>query len=462
MAMDLLKFAHEVKWRDVSWSACTGWLRSLSLTQHLLLLALTPLPFLLAAFFMMHPVEPKPSQEPARLARGVASVRLLATAVEAGVYFRRPQQLEQIVDALGGADNVTALVIYDHTGRPLVERGRPAVATREQVRAVRAASFIDERSGRMAFAAPVMSMPAARDDGIGDALFTLVEPRAAGWVLLEFDAAAPVPADDQRFLRHALLTLAALAGSIYVALRLGHAWGDPMLRVADAVKRVRAGQWDVRLKADVAGREMQQLYEGINALVGTLEETRRAVQAGADEARDRFAYQAMHDHLTGLPNRRAFDKALDEAVSASRRASDRCVLCFVDLDFFKAVNDVGGHAAGDALLREVARLIQQGVRVGDLSSRIGGDEFALLLSDCSADDARRIADGLCHAISALRFRWEGRVFSVSASFGLAEIDASVESCAAALKIADDACYAAKREGRNQVVLRHAGSPGRVV
>ena len=223
MAMDLLKFAHEVKWRDMSRSVCTGWLRSLSLPQHLLLLALTPLPFLLAAFFMVHEVEPKASHEPARLARGVAAVRLLATAVEAGVYFRRPQQLEQFVDALGGADNVSALAIYDHSGRPLVERGRAAVATRERVRAVRTASFIDERGGRMAFAAPVMSMPAARDDGIGDALFTLVEPRAAGWVLLEIDAPVPVSAGDQLFLRHALLTLAALAGSIYVALRLGHA-----------------------------------------------------------------------------------------------------------------------------------------------------------------------------------------------------------------------------------------------
>ncbi|TXH34016.1 MAG: diguanylate cyclase [Burkholderiaceae bacterium] len=458
MAMDLLKFAHEVKWRDMSLSVCTGWLRSLSLPQHLLLLALTPLPFLLAAFFMVHEVEPKASHEPARLARGVAAVRLLATAVEAGVYFRRPQQLEQIVDALGDADNVTALAIYDHSGRPLVERGRAAVATRERVRAVRTASFIDERGGRMAFAAPVMSMPAARDDGIGDALFTLVEPQAAGWVLLEFDAAAPVSADDQLFLRHALL---ALAGSIYVALRLGHAWGGPMLRVADAVKRVRAGQWDVRLPVDAVGREVQQLNEGINALIGTLEGTRRAVQAGVDEARDRFAYQAMHDHLTGLPNRRAFDKALEEAVSASRRASDRCVLCFIDLDFFKTVNDIGGHAAGDALLREVAGLIQQGVRTEDLTSRIGGDEFALLLRNCSTDDACRIVDSLCRAISALRFQWEGREFRVSASFGLAEIDASVDSSAAALKIADDACYAAKREGRNQVVLRQPGSQGRL-
>lgn len=454
MAMDLLRFAHEDTWRSVFRSVGSKGLRSLSLTQHLLLLALTPLPFLVAAFFMLHEVEGKSRQEPVRLAQGVAAVRLLATAVESGVHFQRPQQLERIVDALDGADKVAALAIYDHTGYPLVERGRMAIATLEQVRAVRSAGFIDERSGRMAFAAPVMSMPVSREDGMGDAFFSPIEPRVVGWALLEFNTA--VPADDHPMLRYTLLALSTLAGSLYVALRLSRAWRDPMLRIGEG--RVRAGQRNVRLPVDAAGCEMRALQEGINALLATLDDAGRAVPAGSGEATERFAYQAMHDHLTGLPNRRAFDKALEEAVSASRRASDRCVLCYIDLDFFKAVNDIGGHAAGDALLREVAGLIQQELRAGDLICRIGGDEFALLLHDCSTDDGWRIAESLCRAISVLDFRWEDRVFTVSASFGLAEMDASVESCAAVMKIADDACYAAKRHGRNRVMLHGAYSP----
>ena len=115
-------------------------------------------------------------------------------------------------------------------------------------------------------------------------------------------------------------------------------------------------------------------------------------------------------------------------------------------------------AAGDALLREVAGLILQGLRAGDLIGRIGGDEFALLLHDCSSDDGWRIADSLCRATSVLDFRWEDRVFTVSASFGLAEINASVERGATVMKIADDACYAAKRHGRNRVMLHGACSP----
>lgn len=456
MAMDLLRLAHEDTWRSVFRLVCSKCLRSLSLTQHLLLLALTPLPFLVAAFFMLHEVEGKSLHEPARLAQGVAAVRLLATAVESGVYFQSRQQLERMVDALDGADNVAALAIYDHTGYPLVERGWMAIAKLEQVRAVRSAGFVDERSGRMAFAAPIMSMQASREDGMGDAFFSPVEPRVVGWVLLEFNTA--VPADDHLMLGYALLALSTLAGSIYAALRLSRAWRDPMLRIGDGLGRVRAGQGNVRLPVDAAGCEMRALQEGINALLATLDDAGRAVQAGIGEATERFAYQAMHDHLTGLPNRRAFDKALEEAVSASRRASDRCVLCYIDLDFFKAVNDIGGHAAGDALLREVAGLIQQELRAGDLISRIGGDEFALLLHDCSTDDGWRIAESLCHAISVLDFRWEDRVFKVSASFGLAEMDASVESCAAVMKIADDACYAAKRHGRNRVMLHGACSP----
>lgn len=173
MAMDLLRLAHEDTWRSVSRSVVSKGLRSLSLTQHLLLLALTPLPFLVAAFFMLHEVEGKSLHEPARLAQGVAAVRLLATAVESGVYFQSRQQLERMVDALDGADNVAALAIYDHTGYPLVERGRMAIAKLEQVRAVRSAGFVDERSGRMAFAAPIMSMQASHEDGMGDAFFKI-------------------------------------------------------------------------------------------------------------------------------------------------------------------------------------------------------------------------------------------------------------------------------------------------
>jgi diguanylate cyclase (GGDEF)-like protein len=150
-------------------------------------------------------------------------------------------------------------------------------------------------------------------------------------------------------------------------------------------------------------------------------------------------------------NRRAFELALEDAVSASRRAADHGALCFIDLDRFKSVNDECGHAAGDALLREIAELIRNRVRTQDLICRVGGDEFALILRACTADDAKRIAQNLCDAVAAHCFDWGGDCFHVSASVGLARIDDAVLSTNDVLQAADSACYSAKHKGRNQVV-----------
>jgi diguanylate cyclase (GGDEF)-like protein len=121
----------------------------------------------------------------------------------------------------------------------------------------------------------------------------------------------------------------------------------------------------------------------------------------------------------------------------------------MDLDHFKPVNDTGGHAAGDALLRVVADLIRSRLRSGDIVCRVGGDEFALILHGCTADDAGRIADDLCAAVRDLRFEWEGREYRIGASIGFAMIDGSMDSVADIVRAADQACYTVKREGRGR-------------
>lgn len=175
-------------------------------------------------------------------------------------------------------------------------------------------------------------------------------------------------------------------------------------------------------------------------------------------AQEKLRHEATHDWLTGLPNRSLFLDRLQQALSHAQRSAERVAVALIDLNGFKAINDEHGHRAGDAALRAIAQRLPGCLRQSDTAARLGGDEFALLLHDCSTDDGWRIAESLCRAISVLDFRWEDRVFKVSASFGLAEMDASVESCAAVMKIADDACYAAKRHGRNRVMLHGACSP----
>ncbi len=173
------------------------------------------------------------------------------------------------------------------------------------------------------------------------------------------------------------------------------------------------------------------------------------------EQRERLAWTSSHDSLTGLANRAAFEVLLERATA--RAAAEPFCALFIDLDRFKFVNDTGGHAAGDALLRDVASELAAQVRKSDTVARLGGDEFAVLLSNCPTAQAETIAEKLRSAVVAYQLVWEGHVFGVGASIGLVPVDASYASAADVLRAADAACYAAKRQGRNCVAV-HRTAP----
>lgn len=174
------------------------------------------------------------------------------------------------------------------------------------------------------------------------------------------------------------------------------------------------------------------------------------------ELREKLTWTATHDALTELVNRHEFDRRLDMAV-AHAAESPFCAL-FIDLDRFKAVNDSGGHAAGDRLLCELAHIIDQAVRNDDTVARLGGDEFAVMLDRCPLSAARRIAEDIRHAVDCYRLRWEDREFSVGSSIGLVYIDGHFTNARDVMAAADSACYAAKRAGRNQVREYDPNSP----
>jgi diguanylate cyclase (GGDEF)-like protein/PAS domain S-box-containing protein len=178
-----------------------------------------------------------------------------------------------------------------------------------------------------------------------------------------------------------------------------------------------------------------------------------------------MSYQATHDALTGLVNRVEFERALSESLETARRGEAAHVMCFIDLDHFKAVNDTSGHQAGDSLLREVAKLMREAVRDSDIVARVGGDEFALLLPRCPLLKGRQIADDLTRAIAEHRFVWRDRIHSVGASVGLVELARDSGSVEEVLAAADSACYVAKKQGagkvvvysaRDEVTARHSG------
>jgi diguanylate cyclase (GGDEF)-like protein/PAS domain S-box-containing protein len=178
-----------------------------------------------------------------------------------------------------------------------------------------------------------------------------------------------------------------------------------------------------------------------------------------------MTYQASHDALTGLVNRREFERRLQEALDSARTGGSAHALCYLDLDRFKVVNDTCGHTAGDKMLREVASLIKDAVRDSDTVGRIGGDEFALLLSGCPLEKARQIADDVVRSVNDYRFVWKDKIFNIGVSIGLVEIGRDAGSIEDILHSADSACYVAKKQGglhvqvysaREEASARHSG------
>ncbi len=164
-------------------------------------------------------------------------------------------------------------------------------------------------------------------------------------------------------------------------------------------------------------------------------------------------YQASHDALTGLINRREFENRLTAAVEDARQDSEaRHALLYLDLDQFKLVNDTCGHPAGDQLLKQITGVLQSRVRVGDTLARLGGDEFGILLTDCVLDQALRVVENLRQAIRDYRFAWLDGILAVGVSVGIVEITSETPTVASVMSAADVACYSAKESGRNRVQL----------
>ncbi|NNC64815.1 MAG: EAL domain-containing protein [Gammaproteobacteria bacterium] len=165
----------------------------------------------------------------------------------------------------------------------------------------------------------------------------------------------------------------------------------------------------------------------------------------------RMSYQASHDALTGLVNRAEFETRLESALQGVR-AGDGVghIVCYLDLDRFKAVNDTCGHLAGDNLLREIASLLREKVRDSDTVARLGGDEFGLLLIGCPLDKARQITEDICKAVSDYRFVWRDQIFDIGVSIGVVETGHDSGSSEMVLSAADSACYVSKQQGRGRV------------
>jgi diguanylate cyclase (GGDEF)-like protein/PAS domain S-box-containing protein len=251
-----------------------------------------------------------------------------------------------------------------------------------------------------------------------------------------------------------------------------HSLGDPVRKALTTGGRVTMGRRAVLVPVQISGGAGPERsveisvtplrFDGkdIQGLVIVLHDT--------SELRGltrQMTYQASHDALTGLINRREFERRLQEAMDSAQTGDAGHALCYLDLDRFKVVNDTCGHTAGDNMLREVASLIREAVRDSDTVGRIGGDEFALLLVGCPLEKARQICDDVVRSVNEYRFVWKDKIFNIGVSIGLVEIGRDSGSIEDIFSAADSACYVAKKQGglhvhvysaREEASARHSG------
>jgi diguanylate cyclase (GGDEF)-like protein/PAS domain S-box-containing protein len=227
-------------------------------------------------------------------------------------------------------------------------------------------------------------------------------------------------------------------------------------RRALLLSRSTGGERSIELSASPVRNEAKEVV-GAALLLHDVAELRGLAR--------QMSYQATHDALTGLVNRREFERRLEEAIDSGHRGDGQHVLCYLDLDRFKLVNDTSGHLAGDSMLREVAKLLRDAVRDSDTVARLGGDEFGMLLIGCPLEKARQIADDVCRSVGDYRFVWKDRIFNIGVSVGLVEISRESGTLEELMAAADTACYVAKKQGsgrvavysaRDEALARHSG------
>ncbi len=229
--------------------------------------------------------------------------------------------------------------------------------------------------------------------------------------------------------------------------------GDPVRKCLASGGRITMGRRAVLVPAQ--GGIERSVELSVSPLTSDAKEVLGVVLVLHDNTEARgltrqMSYQASHDALTGLVNRREFERRLQEGMDLAHAGDASHALCYLDLDRFKVVNDTCGHTAGDNMLREIASLLKDAVRDSDTVGRIGGDEFALLLIGCPLDKARQIADNVVRTVNDFRFVWKDKIFNVGVSIGLVEIGREGGSIEDIMSSADSACYIAKKRGGSHI------------
>lgn len=426
--------------------------------QRVLLLSVLPAMLISCALLVYLTATKVKDMEVSLAERGAAIVRHLGPAAEYGVISGNPDILQPLIEAAARETDVDGVVVLDDHKQVLGQFGK-----------LNNAKFIGDGKGErgvirvdlghaFVFYAPILRTEVNLDDlsiletsleaGANPAQGTSARQKV-GWVGLELSKKNLQSKQRNIILQSIAILLAGLLLSAMLGWHLGRKITRPILALSHSMERIGQGHLTERVSTGEQG-EIGVLQRGINHMASSLQEAHENMQQRIDQATAQLTYQASHDALTGLVNRRGFEHRLAHAISAAHLHDRFHALCYMDLDQFKIINDTCGHAAGDELLCRIALQLKNALRERDTLARLGGDEFALLLENCDLQDALHIAEACRNLVQHYRFKWEDRLFTIGVSIGLVMINGDSGTLSSVLSAADAACYVAKERGRNQI------------
>jgi diguanylate cyclase (GGDEF)-like protein len=386
--------------------------------------------------------------------RAVAIVMQLAPAAEHGVATGDTGMLQALLEKTAIEPDIRGIAVFSAHGEKLAQVGQEPwtspVLDELPVDRIQKVEF----GNRLLLYAPIIRTELGGDEvrPVGDpAARANTRPRLLGWVGLDISRSATFKSQRAAILHSLATLLAGLSISLFLAWRIGRQITRPILALTRMVSHIGEGHLDARVE-QTGQAELGMLQGGINHMAAHLQAMQDQMQERIDQATARLVYQASHDALTGLINRREFEQRLARMLQSALQQDREHALCYMDLDQFKVINDTCGHAAGDELLCQLALLLKDKLRERDTLARLGGDEFALLLENCTVQDALEVADMFRAEVQRFRFKWEDRIFNVGMSVGMVAINRDSGSTASLLSAADAACYVAKDRGRNQIHL----------
>lgn len=430
----------------------------LTLRQRLLLLSLLPstiIAIVLASYFTLIGIQ---TLEGELRSKALSTVRYLAQISEYGIISGQIENLHGLAQATVQEPGVKAAIIVNPKGRVVAVSGRVSLASETLRTQLVEPSEVSDGERWIAFGAPIL-----RSLNDADTLFEPVngsnQPSSLeiiGHVFLEFDKSELLNQQRKMLFRGLLIVLIGMILIAALAITMADSLAQPIKALVQAVRKMSSGQFDTRIAAK-SSAEFGILEHGFNEMANHIEEVHRSMQSRIEEATAQLAYQARHDALTGLLNRREFEHRLEKALLAVQAGGEEFGVLFIDLDRFKPVNDTCGHLAGDELLRQISQLFAGRLREEDTLARLGGDEFGIILASCSGPRARQVADDICGLAGAYRFIWQDKVFSIGASIGLTQVNRRVRAINEILAAGDAGCYRAKELGRNQVFEQEAAS-----